>query len=158
MFNQTCSCIRTLIQNTLIPSQNGNREEHSSLQGIMFSPAHVYLPRVLVKCGTTWRLQWATAIATYRHWFATYRHWFATYRHWFATYRHGFTTYRQLSQPTDTYCNLPTPTSTYRHLLQPTFDNYYKTCQRIWTFVIISLTLVTYFEYSSLIMDTRHQF
>ena len=62
------------------------------------------------------------------------------------------------SQPTDSYRNLPTPIATYRNLLQPTFDNYYKTCQRIWTFVIISLTLVIYFEYSSLIMDTRHQF
>ena len=36
-------------------------------------------------------------------------------------------------------------------LSQPTFDNYYNTRKRIWTFVIISLTLISYFGYSSLI-------
>ena len=95
------------------------------------------------------QLQWATAIATYRHWFATYRHWFATYRHWFATYRHwfatyrhwfatyrhGFATYRHLLQPTDTYCNLPTPIATYRHLLQPT-DTYFNLLLKIITILV----------------------
>ena len=40
----------------IIPSQNGNRDELSSHRGIMHSPAHAYLPRVWVKCGTSWRL------------------------------------------------------------------------------------------------------